>query len=365
MAAVHYMTNAFDGPIYILLSSAFFLVMLGFSRRLVFHIGVLIGSFLLFSMPFSMHFKPFVTAIGMNCAPSFLVNIGKIGPFIFEKGNCQPDELWMLFVLWGFFFISFLLFIWGKASEKYKEHAIDDYVFILFAFGIFLILIPEFFYIKDIYPAHFRANTMFKLGYQAFMMMSIASTYTLFVISRHASPDKIGKKIIWLIPFLFVAIYMFYAAPSYYGMLEKTPQLNGLTWLSVQNTDTKEVISYIEKNITGQPVLLEAQGDSYTDYNHVSAYTGLPTVAGWWVHEWLWRGSSDAVGKRIPDVVNMYESPDLELTKSLLKKYEVSYVLVSTLEREKYKELQEAKFSKLGKKIFTSSNGFGALYQLK
>jgi len=365
MSAIHYMTNAFDGPIYILLSSVFLLIVFKFSRTFVFHIGILIGSFILFSLPFSFHFKPFVTAIGMNCSPSFLVDIGKIGPFIFEKGNCQPDELWMLFVLWGFFFISFLLFIWGKASEKYKEHPTDDYIFILFAFGIFLILIPEFFYIKDIYPAHFRANTMFKMGYQAFMMMSIASAYTFFVISRTHSSSKIIKKLIWLFPFLFVGAYMFYAAPSYYGSLNKTPQLNGFTWLSAQNADTQEIITYMNKHITGQPVILEAQGDSYTDFNHVSSYTGLPTVAGWWVHEWLWRGSSDVVGKRIPDVVALYESKDIQITKDLIKKYDISYVIISSLERQKYKGLQEAKFSKLGRKIFESTNGFGALYQLK
>jgi uncharacterized membrane protein len=364
MCAIHYMTNAFDGPIYLLLTLVFLLVMFNFSQTFAIHVGALVGAFLLFSLPFSIHFKPFATAIGMNCSPSFLTSIGKIGPFLFEKGNCQPDELWMLFVLWGFFFISFLLFIWGKASEKYKEHITDDYIFILFSFGIFLILIPEFFYIKDIYPTHFRANTMFKMGYQAFMMLSVASTYTFFVISRTHS-NKLIKKIIWIIPFLFMGVYMFYAAPSYYGGLDKTPQLDGSKWLSAQNIDTQEIITYMNKHITGQPVILEAQGDSYTDFNHVSAYTGLPTVAGWWVHEWLWRGSADAVGKRIPDVNTLYESKDLEQTKKLITKYDISYIIVSSLERQKYKELQEAKFSKLGKKIFESSNGFGALYQVK
>lgn len=365
MSAIHYMTNAFDGPIYLLLTSVFLLLMFRFSRSFIVHIGILLSSFLLFSLPFSFHFKPFATLIGMNCAPSFLVNIGQIGPFIFEKGNCQPDELWMLFVLWGFFFISFLLFIWGKASEKYKEHVTDDFIFILFAFGIFLILVPEFFYVKDIYPLHFRANTMFKMGYQAFIMLSIASTYTFFVISRIHSPSKYIQKIIWIIPFLFVGVYMFYAAPSYYGKLDKTPELNGARWLSAQNADTQEIITYLNKHITGQPVILEAQGDSYTDFNQISAYTGLPTVAGWWVHEWLWRGSADAVGKRIPDVNTLYESTDLAKTRELIKKYDISYVIVSSLERQKYKELQEAKFIKLGKKIFESTNGFGALYQLK
>ena len=35
--------------------------------------------------------------------------------------------------------------------------------------------------------------------------------------------------------------------------------------------------------------VLEANGDSYSGYERVSAMTGLPTVLGWYVHEWLWR----------------------------------------------------------------------------
>jgi len=111
-------------------------------------------------------------------------------------------------------------------------------------------------------------------------------------------------------------------------------------------------------------VILEAQGDSYTDYERISAFTGLPTVAGWWVHQWLWRGSADVVGKRIPDIIEIYEGKDLEKTKNLLKKYHIKYIIVSQLERQKYPNLNEEKFSILGEKIFESSNKLGALYQV-
>lgn len=96
----------------------------------------------------------------------------------------------------------------------------------------------------------------------------------------------------------------------------------------------------------------------------MSAFTGFPTVAGWWVHEWLWRGSSDAVGNRIPEVTDIYESTDLEHTKALIKKYNIQYIVVSGLEREKYKQINEKKFEQIGKKVFTSSNGIGALYKV-
>lgn len=365
MTAVHYMTNAFDGPIYALLTGVVFVVLYGITPSMIIQTLILGTSFIVFSLPFSVFFAPFASGIGLNCAPSFLTSIAKFGPFLFEKGNCQPDELWMLFVLWGFFFISFLLFIWAKATEKFKEHPTDDFIFILFSFGIFLILIPEFFYVKDIYPAHFRANTMFKMGYQAFIMMGIASAYALFVISRHKNKLTTLRKLLWFIPFIFVAVYLFYAAPSYYGQMRRTPELDGIAWLKNEHADSAEIVEYIQNHITGQPVILEAQGDSYTDFNHISAYTGLPTVAGWWVHEWLWRGDANVVGARIPDIQEIYQSSDSAKVKQLLNKYGVEYVVVSSLERQKYTELQDAKFEKLGRKMFESSNGFGALYQIK
>jgi len=152
--------------------------------------------------------------------------------------------------------------------------------------------------------------------------------------------------------------------PSYYGDLRKKPQIDGSLWLKDLYPQDKEIIDYLNKNVSGQPVILEAQGDSYTDYERISAFTGLPTVAGWWVHQWLWRGSADVVGKRIPDIIEIYEGKDLEKTKNLLKKYHIKYIIVSQLERQKYPNLNEEKFSILGEKIFESSNKLGALYQV-
>lgn len=379
LTAIHYMTNAFDGPIYILLAGFVFFILFGISKQFVISSLLLVLGFIVFSFPFSMNFVPFASGIGVNCSPTFLTNIGKIGPFLFEKGNCQPDPLWMLFVLWGFFIFHFIILSIvtflenhrNKSSEKLSLIHTDVFVYVLFLFGTFLITIPEFFYVKDIYPAHFRANTMFKMGYQAFIMMGIASIYTI-LRTLYSQVLHIGQKTMLffcsLILLFFVSIYSFYAFPSYYGSFvesPKTPNMNGLSWLKTSYPEDLELIRYMNTHITGQPVILEAQGDSYTDYDRISAYTGLPTIAGWWVHEWLWRGSSSIVGDRIPDINALYEDTNLENTKKLLEKYHVEYVVVSRMEREKYKNLQEDKFEKLGRKIFESKNRFGALYQVK
>lgn len=373
MSAIHYMTNAFDGPIYILLTLVIFFFMFGISVKYLINTVVLIASFILFSLPFSWFFKPFVSGIGVNCPPKFLTDLKKIGPFLFEAGNCQISPFYMLFVLWGFFWISLLIFMFVVLKKNKQNNRPTNYnlptttlfILILFLFGIFLTIIPEFFYIKDIYPQHFRANTMFKLGYQAFIMMGIASIVTFYLLKNiKKSIIYYLLTIIFIIFLFFPSIYPYFSVPSYYGQLNRPVQLDGQVWLKDNNLEDNEIIDFLNKNEKGQPVILEAQGDSYTDYERISAFTGLPTVAGWWVHEWLWRGSSDIVGNRIPEVVSLYESKDIEETKMFINKYQIKYVIITRLERQKYPNLNEKKWNKIGRLIFKSSDGFGALYQV-
>lgn len=377
LTAIHYMTNAFDGLIYLLLTSIVFFIVFKISKKFLLSFSLLIISFVLFSLPFSAFFSPFATGIGVNCSPDFLIALKHIGPFLFEKNNCQVSAPWMLFILWGFFWISLIIFVTITFLEQFKKggvikkqselnqlNKIDFFMLLLFMFGTILIIIPEFFYVKDIYPLHFRANTMFKLGYQAFIMMGLASAYVLYRIRLLKLLPQLSLKIIYILFFFFIFIYPFFAFPSFYGKLAKNPQLDGSLWINNSFPEDLEIIKYLNINIKGHPVILEAQGDSYTDYERISAYTGLPTVAGWWVHEWLWRGSSNVVGARIPDIVAIYESRDIKHTKELLKKYRVRYVIVSSLERTKYPKLDEKKFSVIGKQIFSTSNQRGALYQV-
>ncbi|MFN4213050.1 MAG: DUF2298 domain-containing protein, partial [Microgenomates group bacterium] len=211
LIAIHYMTNAFDSPIYFLLSLIILFFIYRFSLIFLYSLLIIIFSFLIFSLPFSSYFKPFVSGIGVNCGAEIFPYSGKIGPFLFEKGNCQISPFWMLFILWGFFWVSFLIFILINKSKKpisNIQYRISNFILILFSFATFLVFIPEFFYIKDIYPAHFRANTMFKLGYQAFIMMGIASAYVLFIIKYY---KKFLFSIFYFLFSIFVFIYPFFS----------------------------------------------------------------------------------------------------------------------------------------------------------
>lgn len=373
LTAINYMTNAFDGPIYMLLSFVILFSLFKLTFRLLVHFILLLVSFVIFSLPFSLNFHPFVTGIGVNCAPANLVAIGKIGPFIFERGNCQISPWWMLIILWGFFWFNFfylLLHIYRTShSQTYskEQSVIMRFVTLVFSYGTFLIIVPEFFYIKDIYPAHFRANTMFKLGYQAFIMMGIISSFVFVLYKKTFKRDllHISYIVLFIFMFVLVAIYPAFAITSYYGKIEKTPQLNGTLWADTTFPEYKEIIDYLNANVKEQPTILEAQGDSYTDYNMVSSYTGLPTVAGWLVHQWLWRRNPKVVSDIAPDIQQIYETENSETAKRLLKKHNVRYIIVGRNEREKYKNINEVKFNQIGEKIFQSTKGNGVLYEIK
>lgn len=130
----------------------------------------------------------------------------------------------------------------------------------------------------------------------------------------------------------------------------------GLYALGYLETDFPEdvsAITWLKENIEGAPVVLEANGDSYTGFERVSASTGLPTILGWYVHEWLWRNDTEDLNVKSTDIRNIYTSESEEQVRALLKQYDVSYIFVGSKEREKYEDaLNNALLQSLGDIVF-------------
>ena len=104
--------------------------------------------------------------------------------------------------------------------------------------------------------------------------------------------------------------------------------------------------------------MVEAPGGSYSEYNWVSAHSGIPTLLGWGGHELQWRGNYEEPGKREPDIAAIYQGTDARATASLLERYDVDYVYVGPLERSKYRISQPAlaKFDLLMTRAFESGS---------
>lgn len=375
LTGVMYMTNAWDGIIY---SGLFGLIIvlkhLGilskvslknfrdkksrkqiktFLIKSVILLSILGLGFFIFTLPFNAFFKPFASGVGFLCAPEFLE--GKtLGPLLFEKDHCQRSPLYQILILWGFFYVMFILFtaFLIKSGKKIINSKPVLYSLLLFFFSSILILVPEFIYAKDIYPAHYRANTMFKLGYQAFIMFSLVSGFTIVVLLRYW--NKFILVPVFTILLGLVLIYPYFSIKSYFGDItpDRYQGLNGISYLMFRYPNDYEAILWIQENIKGQPVIAEAQGDSYTDYARVSSNTGLPTILGWTVHQWLWRGEYSVPEPRIDEVRALYED-EFARTQEIINKYNVEYIFVGNLEREKYQNLNEEKFNQLAIPVFT------------
>ena len=346
-----FMTNALDALVYLGLFGLLGILSKVHWKKLLLTIIIIIFTVL----PFVTTFKSFVNGVAVNCPPVKLAN-SRFGPLVFEEvSKCQKSPIWMMLILWG-------LFVYGGvwlSLQREKRSNLEIGMLWISIYCLGLIIFPEFFYFRDIYPMHFRSNTMFKLGYQVFILMTFVTVYTLTKAIQN------GKKQIWgivgIVPLLYlVFIYPRFSIKSYFGDIrwDNYKGLNGVTWIKNNYPDNYAVMNWIARNIPSgtQPVILEANGDSYTDYNMFSAFTGLPTVAGWTVHEWLWREGYTPIANRAEEVRKIYEDGDIQESLEFLNKYQVKYIVISNFEKEKYPGLNIYKINQLAKPVFTSGD---------
>lgn len=287
------------------------------------------------------------------------------------KNHSLPHQL---LVLWGLpgiltilFVVSLLIEKLRGAEKKSLYHLLasislpDLFAVLMGLCAIGLVLIPELVYVRDIYEAkNARANTMFKLTYQAYIMFGMTMIYAIFrllVIGK----NKILKVLAFIGLFLFVWTcgYFGNSVHSWFGTVWKPSQYKGLNATAFLETDFPEDVNgirWLKENISDAPVVLEANGDSYSEYERVSAMTGFPTIMGWYVHEWLWRGDLADLNAKIEEIKEIYTSTDETRVKELLDEYNVSYIFVGSCERNKYgADLNNDLLKGLGEVVFQDS----------
>ena len=279
-----------------------------------------------------------------------------------------------LLVLWGLpgiltilFVVSLLIEKLRGAEQKSLYHLLtsirlpDLFAVLMGLCAIGLVLIPELVYVRDIYEnGNARANTMFKLTYQAYIMFGMTMIYAIFrllIIGK----NKILKVLAFIGLFLFVWTcgYFGNSVHSWFGEVWKPSQYKGLNATAFLETDFPEDVNgirWLKENISDAPVVLEANGDSYSEYERVSAMTGLPTIMGWYVHEWLWRGNLSDLNAKIEEIQEIYTSTDETRVKELLEEYNVSYIFVGSCERNKYgADMNNDLLKSLGEVVFQDS----------
>lgn len=243
------------------------------------------------------------------------------------------SPLWQILFLWVGHLILLGLGVLMNLKQKKQRNML---VMALSISALLLIIIPELVYAKDIYLTHPRANTMFKLTFQALIMMSLVGGWVvnqLFELKTRSV--RVAGMLIVLTIFAGLMIFPFEAYGNYYNDLKSYQGLDGTRYLNISDPNEVEIIDYLTKHRNSMNIV-EATGDSFTDFDTISAYTGIPTVIGWRAHEWLWRGSYEPIGIREGEVTELYQNSNPERTKEIIGQYNIGWIVITRHEYEKY-----------------------------
>ena len=357
-------TNYWDFPIYFIVAGAVILFTdyrrEGISLRCTIRVLIkgayifLMGTILI--LPFSLHFEKMASKICL-------------------AENRSP--LYKLLILWGIPVALCLIFLIHTHVFRRGFHEIPEdkitkvtlsdltmHALILCAIG--LVILPEVIYVKDIYGDEYaRFNTMFKLTYQAF---------TLFAISMGVATgvwmDR-GKKVlgnitlvisILLSTYIFVAVYQFMGnvfIPSERIGTSAVDPLYDDASLSAEAT----AIGIINADDSENIHIMEKYGKSYSPDCRISVFTGACNVAGWEVHEWMWRNNWDIVAEREGEIGYFYVGGDSDYCKSIIDKYDIDYIFAGPREWSEYTVNADG-FSKFCEKIPVSEDLTVALYKV-
>ncbi len=206
-----------------------------------------------------------------------------------------------------------------------------------------------------------RMNTVFKYYLEMWLLLACASG-AIVPIAWH----RLGRgRIAWRGAVLAAAAAgLFTTASGAIGLIRHpfvpsdVPTLDGMNYLSRVRPAELAAFRWLNREIAGVPVLLEAHGDVYRDFSRVSMNTGLPTVLGWEYHLFQQAHVWPEIYERRDDVQALYSTTDEALAAELLRKYHIGLVFVGPLERRTYPAEGLAKFATWGltKPVFESGD---------
>ncbi|MFT3809855.1 MAG: DUF2298 domain-containing protein [Micropepsaceae bacterium] len=340
------MANSWDVPIYLTLLGVT-LIAAARARGLtlvqaMLEAGCIAAAFLILALvlswPFWRDFTPFTQGL---------------------RWTIYGSPWWQLFLLYGNYILAAVIALIAtaplrNAHEPFGQARVRSAAIVLLVASAIVLAVPEILYVKDIYgDDNARSNTMFKLSYQAYLMLPVAAFAAVGVVLAAARFS--------LQYFVGLALALLCATPLAFTVLahgdrlfEKLGETNTIRGLDFLENGDGEAAHYLN---THRPppgeILLEASGDSYTYGARLSAATGIPTIVGWHAHEWLWRNSLEAWQTRANALSAFYQTMNPEDRRAFLKTWRVRYVVVGDYERTSY-AVDEVGLDALGPTVFSA-----------
>ncbi len=200
-----------------------------------------------------------------------------------------------------------------------------------------------------------RMNTVFKFYLQAWTLFAASSAAALGWLMVEFHLWNVSWRVVWSLGMFllvfFTAMFPVSATTAKIKdrMTEGVPHtLDGMAymrysehWEEGQPMDLEQdydAIRWMQENVSGTPVIVEANIPIYHWGSRFSIYTGLPGVLGWDWHQIQQRGFTPAskIAERLADIQNFYWTEDQAVAQGFLEQYKVEYIIVGQLERIYY-----------------------------
>ena len=248
---------------------------------------------------------------------------------------------------------------WRVLQHPEPSRPYESVVLAMLAMAIFIAIGVDFVTVEGDIG---RMNTLFKYYLEVWVFLAIGAAYMLWRLGSQWVPKlEPAPAATWiflltlLIGFSLIYVVLGTSARLADRFADLPPTLDGTAYMTVaEHWERDEIfllewdgqaIRWLQENAEGSPVVMEAHMEQYRWGGRIANYTGLPTILGWPWHQIQQRFDyRDQIGERAADVKTAYETTDIELAAELMKRYDVSYVVMGELERLNYPEKGLAKF---------------------
>jgi uncharacterized membrane protein len=123
--------------------------------------------------------------------------------------------------------------------------------------------------------------------------------------------------------------------------------LDGMAFVARNSPGEIGAIDWMRKRAGEGERLVEGVLGQYSNGGRIAGRSGVPTVIGWAEHEVQWGRARAFTNDRAAAVDQAYTTDSLADAMEILRKYDVTYVVVGTVERAKYPAAGLQKFDAL------------------
>ncbi|MBN8580258.1 MAG: hypothetical protein J0L96_06265, partial [Anaerolineae bacterium] len=238
----------------------------------------------------------------------------------------------------GVGFIALPLALWA-ATLMLRADLPDSKRFILFLIGTALTITIAVEFIALVGDIG-RMNTIFKLYLQAWMMFAVSAAaafgWLLPVFNAWLPKWRLTYQTGVIV--LAACAFMFTMTGSMDKVSDRmNPEaplsLDGMEFMAhselwdgqvMDLSEDYRAIRWMQDNVEGSPVIVEANCTEYRWCTRFTIYTGLPGVVGWNWHQRQQRGIfAPQVQTRVDEVLSFYTTTEIQIALNFLRRYDV------------------------------------------